>query len=261
MTQLSLNEIHQTLLGIAKEFDRICTKHKIPYYMLGGTMLGAIRHKGFIPWDDDMDFGVPVERYEELQRVLKDELCDTYKCSTYKNSKSIFLPFIKVEDTTTILDDEQNPLPIKEKIGVNIDVFPLYNTSEPELNFTKSIRFIELGAKIYTNSRKKSKMISYIKRILRTLCPLKMHWFIEKSIKYASKIPTGSYLSNVWGRWGEREFIPTEWYGEWERYDFENLSLCGLKNYDAYLTKMYKEYMTLPKESDRFAHSEMAYKR
>ena len=74
MKKMTLDEIHLTLLDIAKEFDRICVKHNIPYYMIGGTMLGAVRHKGFIPWDDDMDFGVPVEYYEELQRILDKEL-------------------------------------------------------------------------------------------------------------------------------------------------------------------------------------------
>ena len=66
MEKIGIKEIQQHLLGIAKEFDRICTKHNIPYFMLYGTMLGAVRHKGFIPWDDDMDFGVPIEYYTTI---------------------------------------------------------------------------------------------------------------------------------------------------------------------------------------------------
>ena len=58
MNKLNIDEVHQILLGIGKEFHRICTINNIPYYMIGGTQLGAIRHGGFIPWDDDMDFGI-----------------------------------------------------------------------------------------------------------------------------------------------------------------------------------------------------------
>ena len=76
MNQVDTNQCHKLLLKIAKEFDQICTKYDIPYYMLGGTMLGAIRHKGFIPWDDDMDFGVPRLYYNLLIQKLENEFCE-----------------------------------------------------------------------------------------------------------------------------------------------------------------------------------------
>ena len=79
MKRIGIDEIHARVLAIAKEFDKICTRHQIPYYMLGGTMLGAIRHKGFIPWDDDMDFGVPIAYYDQLEEILKEELPSNYR--------------------------------------------------------------------------------------------------------------------------------------------------------------------------------------
>ena len=70
----NVEEIHHILLNIAAAFHQICIKHDIPYCMLGGTMLGAVRHKGFIPWDDDMDFAVPREYYEKIIELLEQEL-------------------------------------------------------------------------------------------------------------------------------------------------------------------------------------------
>ena len=101
MKELSLKDQHILLLGIAKEFDKVCRDSRIPYYMLGGTMLGAIRHKGFIPWDDDMDFGVPRPYYERLISALEEQLPVRYRCCTYDNSRNIIYPFIKIEDTHT----------------------------------------------------------------------------------------------------------------------------------------------------------------
>ena len=89
MKLLEIKETQACLLNIAKEFDRICTKHNIPYYMIFGTMIGAIRHKGFIPWDDDMDFGVPIEYYKQLEAILEIELPYPYRCCNYKNHPAI----------------------------------------------------------------------------------------------------------------------------------------------------------------------------
>ena len=69
-----IKECHEILLGIAKQFVEICDKHNIKYYMLGGTMLGAVRHKGFIPWDYDMDFGVMRKDFDALMSALNKEL-------------------------------------------------------------------------------------------------------------------------------------------------------------------------------------------
>ena len=74
MKNLSGVELHSVLLEIGKAFHNICGKNNIPYFMLGGTMLGAVRHKGIIPWDDDMDFGVPREYFDKLKKALCEEL-------------------------------------------------------------------------------------------------------------------------------------------------------------------------------------------
>lgn len=125
MERIGIEEVHNRVLAIAKEFDRICTFHGIPYYMIGGTMLGAIRHKGFIPWDDDMDFGVPIEHYQELIDILEKELAYPYRCCTYKNHPAVLFNYFKIEDLSTCIDDVAIDLPLHQKLGLNIDIFPL----------------------------------------------------------------------------------------------------------------------------------------
>lgn len=259
MEKISLTDIHKILLNIAKEFDRICTKYDIPYYMLGGTMLGAIRHKGFIPWDDDMDFGVPIRYYGQLEDLLIKELPEKYKCATYLNSRSVVLPFMKIEDTTTILDDKQINLPLDEKIGVNIDIFPLYYCDKTNKKIDKARMYQLLAGKIFTNSRQ-SGLKNILKLPLRFICPVEYQWFIKRCLKIMDSVEPGAYIANVFGRWGDKESCINTWFEPATRYVFEDTTFLGPSNYDAYLTHMYNDYMQLPSKDTQFTHG-VAYRK
>ena len=110
MRQITLRECQLEILNIGKIFHEICVKNGIPYYIIGGTQLGAVRHKGFIPWDDDVDFGVPRKYYDNLVPVLEKELDPIYRVLTYKNVSEPF-DFMKVENTTTLFIDPAYKLP------------------------------------------------------------------------------------------------------------------------------------------------------
>lgn len=256
MKEIDLKEVQKHALAIAKEFDIICSRHSIPYYMLGGTMLGAIRHKGFIPWDDDMDFGVPIKYFDELIICLERELPYPYRCCTYKNHPAVLHNFLKIEDQTTYVDDIAIELPIEKKLGINIDVFPLNYCTLGGGEEKRLRRRFELLGKVYLHSvvHKDSKMRSFIKHCLRNMIgnnPQKLQDDIEKRLR---AIDTGNYLGNLLGRWGDKEIVPTEWYGSGVRYQFEDTSFVGLKQYDAYLSRLYGDYMTPPSESGRVPH-------
>lgn len=260
MVELDIRGVQLCCLAIAKEFAKICEKHNIPYYMLGGTMLGAIRHKGFIPWDDDMDFGVPYEYYDELISLLKEELPEPYKCSTYKDSKCVFFPFFKIEDTTTVLNDMQLPVPIDEKIGVNIDVFPLIHcqpTSELYPTIWKTTR--RSGA-LYANSRT-HKLTNVCKSIIRTVWPISKVQYIDRVFNLFENVEKGPYLGNICGRWRIKEVVPIEWYGEKCTFPFEDTCFVGIQEYDKYLKQLYGDYMKLPPADQQFVHSANAFKK
>ena len=188
MKKIDIKECHKLLLGIAKEFDKICTKHNIPYYMLGGTMLGAIRHKGFIPWDDDMDFGVPNEHYNKLIDILEQELPERYKCFTYKNCESVKSPFAKISDTATRINDPRIKLPLEKQIGINIDIFPLYRC-EPNDKKIKNIHIVGKVAQVlFIEQPTKNYIKSLIKKTLRILCPISNRYLINKRLGLASEL-------------------------------------------------------------------------
>lgn len=256
--KLNLRQVQERCLNLAAEFDKICTRHNIPYYMIGGTMLGAIRHKGFIPWDDDMDFGVPYEYYDEMIKVMNEELPQPYRCSTFESSKAHFMPFVKIEDSATILDDRQVSLPLAEKMGLNIDVFPLYHCDKDISALNKITAPTKIGNKIYTDSTTRGALTQIIKKTCRILCPFKLSWFNRKSLQRASKLQEGPFLSNVFGRWGIREYCPESWYGD-KRFEFEGVLLRGVESYDLYLSQVYGNYMQLPPKAQQYTHSENAF--
>lgn len=261
MKKIDINECHKLLLGIAKEFDRICTKHNIPYYMLGGTMLGAIRHKGFIPWDDDMDFGVPREYYDELISILEKELPIDYKCYTYKNCEYIKYPYLKITNCNTYIYDSREKSVEDMLIGVNIDIFPLDICDISDRKIKAVYRWIKINQLVYAKPINGGKAKKFIKQFLKSVFPLSKNTVAKIIDKKMIKLNKGEYIGNLLGRWREKEIIPTEWYGEKCKYDFENLQLNGLKDYDSYLKQLYKNYMELPPENKRFTHSDDIYYR
>ncbi len=239
--------VHNILLNIAKVFAEICDKHHIPYYMLGGTMLGAIRHKGFIPWDDDMDFGVPRPYYKTLIDCLEKELPYPYRCCTYKNNPGVYAAILKIDDCRTLVDDPTVPLSLDKQIGVNIDVFPLDYCSENDKNIIIIYKLGLLYQTVYVFNRQGKKWKNLIKRLLSSFFPVSRIRLLDLMHRQLSKVKSGPMLANVFGAWKEKEWVPIEWYGENEKYIFEDTEFCGIKDYNAYLTKMYGDYMTPPK--------------
>lgn len=261
MKKIDINECHKLLLDIAKEFDQICTKHNIPYYMLGGTMLGAIRHKGFIPWDDDMDFGVPRKYYDKLTKVLEKELPERYQCYTYKNCESIKYPFIKITDSNTFIYDPKEKSTDKMLIGVNIDIFPLDMCDVNDKKIKNVFHWIKINQMVYVNAINGGKAKQFIKNLLKLMFPLSKNKVVGIIDKKLMNLKEGAYLGNILGRWREKEIIPIEWYGDNCKYKFEDIELNGLKYYDLYLKKLYRDYMELPPENKRFTHSDEIYYR
>ena len=248
MKKIDINEAHQILLGIAKAFSKVCDDNNIPYYMLGGTMLGAIRHNGFIPWDDDMDFGVPREFFDNLLNCLQVQLPYPYRCCTYKNGlNSSFI--VKIDDCRTTVNDINHNIAHSKRIGLNIDIFPLDYCGPDDKTWWKE----KLLTFIYRAKFSKNTNWSISRRIINNLVNYLIPWSAEEINTRKERILINlepcPYLSNVFGAWGIKECIPIDWYGDGVKYKFENTEFNGIKEYDRYLHQIYGDYMTPPSEN------------
>lgn len=261
MEALMLRDCQTRLLKIAKEFDKICRRHGINYYMVAGTLLGAIRHKGFIPWDDDMDFGVPIEKYEVLVQILEKELPLPYRVCRYWNTIGCVTEFAKIEDTTTCIDDPRLSINLDQQIGLNIDVFPLNRCNKDNDDVKRLQRLLYWKHKVYTESSSKKKYKHYLKKALRLLCPLSLKQFQDEIYKLMLSINGGDTLTNLFGIYGDKEFMPIDYYGKPVEYQFEDITLLGPVNSHAYLSQLYGEYKIIPPENKRHSHLNVVYLR
>ena len=232
MQPISVSESQVYLLRIAKWFDSLCREHQIPYYMLGGTMLGAIRHHGFIPWDDDMDFGVPIEYYDRLRQLLKENPLPYVRVCEFHNCKGCRTAFIKLDDSRTCIEDKCVDLPLEENLGINVDIFPLVTC--------KKRGFMVARHLFLTNSQ--DALLRYI-------------WKLTLSFR------EGDCYGNLFGRYRSKEIIRKDIFGRATPYEFEDTTLLGPEQADAYLKLLYNDYMKLPPADQQTNHSHGIYKR
>lgn len=246
MNQVDTNQCHKLLLKIAKEFDQICTKYDIPYYMLGGTMLGAIRHKGFIPWDDDMDFGVPRLYYNLLIQKLENELPSSFKLRTAGKGEVLY-DGCKIEDISTEIIEKGK----EDKTGcLFIDIFPLDigNGNWGLLSRNWWIKHI-MGINIYQYQWPKT----HVEKIVASFVRLFPHNFFL-NISHKMLFSSGDFILNYGGYWGEKEIVNKVAFGAPKRYEFEETAFNGVSNSDMYLQRLYGNYMELPPKDKRHHH-------
>lgn len=247
-----MNELQLKLFEIAKLFHNICERNDIPYYMLGGTMLGAIRHKGFIPWDDDMDFGVMKNDFPRLIKALQEGLPSYYKIRTIDNSKYISNSVIKIEDSRyEIVEIEKENA--DDCIGLNIDVFPLSRTNRSECLLSRNWiakQLIRLNWCRYLNYKRRGRLKFYTASVIKCflkLLPQKTIPFIVESVVIPHK---GDCITNYW----DSEIVPENVMGTPVLYSFESERFFGVAEPHPYLQRLYGNYMEIPKRDQIHTH-------
>ena len=256
-----MTELQKKLLSIMEWFHCLCEEENLVYFAQGGTALGAVRHNGFIPWDDDLDVGMPREDYEKLYKLsMKIDKNSRYCIEFPSNKKDYVYPYAKIYDTTTTLVENTR---YKTKRGIYIDVFPIDgigNTIEEGLkNFKRIDRKRNLMCTQICAIRKGRKFYKNFS-ILISRCFFGMFLdykgIISRIECIAKKNDYGKckYVANIYGNWHEREIINKEWIGTPILCKFENINIYILENSDAYLTRMYGDYMKLPPIEKRCTH-------
>lgn len=258
MNDIDLKHIQQCELMIAKELKRICEKHDINYIMGYGTLLGAIRHKGFIPWDDDMDFAFLREEYDRLIEVCKTELDDKFFLQTWDTDPEYPHPYGKILLKNTYVEEyfSKNTKSIK---GIFIDLFPLDlipDDTDKQKKFIKNDFFFRRSlwmkkghGKLILKQNLKQKLKYIFSRCLFALFPynylkpkyknmLIQYNNEDNSLVYDFAVKHNDYYS--------RALLDNVTY-----YDFEDTQFPAPCKYDEYLTKLYGDYMKLPPVEER----------
>lgn len=261
MRKIEANELHPILLNMGRIFHDICVRHGIKYWMLGGTQLGAVRHKGFIPWDDDMDFGIMDSDWKQLVEALENELPEVYRCRTRYNYTGTFSNTLKIEDTRTII----NPNPSSDKeidnIGVNIDIFPMVYTNENKFIFSRNwitARLITLQYWRFYDYSKRG-CISILSKMIKILGFWLKKGMITDFINKYTLPSKGDYIANFWGSWTLKEIIHKDIMGQPTLQRFEDTSFYGVVDTDKYLCHLYNNYMELPSTEKRHLHIQDMY--
>lgn len=229
------DEFRQKLISILKFLIHICEHHNIRYYSIAGTLIGAVRHKGFIPWDDDIDIVMPRADYNRFIEAFRTVENNQIGIHMPKANNKYYLPYVRLYDKNTSLISRPN---IKYDTGLFLDVFPLDNISDKkdiQINqfltykryrdylFTSSSDISYLFNKDSFQSRSKISLFKELviltfRRVFRSYVLKSMNQFID-SVNHIE----GDYFANYGGLWLEKEIWKKEWFDEQVDLEFEGL--------------------------------------
>ena len=258
-----LKEMQTMMLDMLKWFHGFCEENDITYYVLGGTMLGAARHNGYIPWDDDIDLGIPREDYNRLL-ACKEQLFGKdkrYVLETYLDGDRKFdYAYAKLYDTSTILIENRRA---RLKRGLFLDIFPLdgIGSTEKEAsnNFSSLIRRIDLLT-VRASAVRKGR--SWWKNMLvRFFCILPYSFYDNHKLIREINDKCGQkrfdeckYVGNLLGIYRNKEIMPRAYFGKPTLYTFEDMKVYGPEKYDEYLSHLYGDWRQLPPKDKRVSH-------
>ena len=260
LRQLSLREIQLKELELLKKFDKFCQENRLEYFLCGGTLLGAIRHKGFIPWDDDIDVFMPRPEFGKLQKLLKkNNKLENAEFTSYFLKNSIY-PYIKLEDMRSLYKESDA---VRDTNRIWIDIFAIDGFSNNQvLDFiliktVKVLRFFLARflkrAVLENEVNKIKKFFHLILSPIVLLFPANTWAKTIEAVCMTVPYNKTAYVGGVQWGYGLNEKLPKSGI---ERIDveFEGCIFPGLKCYEQYLTQLYGNYMEFPPAEKRTPH-------
>lgn len=253
----SKKEVMEIEFAIMKYIKKVCEENNLTYFLGGGTLLGAIRHNGFIPWDDDIDLMLPRNDYKKLINIINNDNSKFY-VMTYKDKK-YYYPFARVIDTKTILKESSN-IDIKG-MGIYVDLFPIDGLPKQKIYINIIFNFmykywiffnsyINLDGKNIENKLYINIKIFFIRKINCIINFLLSNLSFENS----------KYVACVIGIYGKKEIVPKKVMQKGKKVYFEGEYFIAPKGYKIYLKRHYGDYMKLPpKSKQKTNHSYLAW--
>ncbi len=252
MRKLEIREVQKILMNLMIKLDGFCRDHDIKYYIIGGTLLGAVRHKGFIPWDDDIDIAMLREDYEKFLKV-RHLFSTEYDVKNFNNDDQCDYAITRVYIPNTLID---NPATRKTKIDrrLFVDIFPLDTVpGDAKLEKNQEKKILVLKKRIWY-SVPYQYTANPIKKIVRKAisifyAPFRKFMVVQLDaiMKRYCKFPNVYYCSMASQYSYQKQKMIQEIYGAPQNYTFENYQLQGPADYDSYLSQLYgPDYMQLP---------------
>lgn len=258
LTDEELKQVQEIQKELIQEVKRVCQKCDIRFNMVGGTMLGAVRHKGYIPWDDDADIGFLRTEYEKFREACRTELNqEKYYMQDLRDTKGYRWGYGKLRrKNTEFVRLNQEFMPYEQ--GISIDLMPFDNI--PDYWLSRRIHFFhcflyrklfwsEVGSRIEKNI--------WIRTIYKIMRLIPMEMVIKRYQRFVDlgnrkntqqvRILTFPTPRGVYG-------YERKWYTQLKLYQFEDLELPGARDYDGYLSVKYGNYMELPPKEKRKIH-------
>lgn len=258
-TSYEMRDLQMVTLGIMKEVDRICKKHDIHYFLSAGTALGAIRHQGFIPWDEDIDIGMLRSDFDHFRSIIRQELTEEYYYQTLEKGKENCLPFDQIMKNNTAyvrLELSQS----KTHHGLHIDIFPFDNVSHEEEKREEQMKKVlkyrnllkqKLTKQIFNSKNPIKNLIIHSNYYVMKLVPFNyLKKKMEESLTLYKNIETG-LVADLCTHYKKIMYFKKEDIFPAKLALFEDMMFPVPNNVDAYLTTMYGDYMTPPPEGKR----------
>lgn len=259
-------------MGCLHKFVEICEAHQLTYFCVGGTVIGAVRHGGMIPWDDDIDIAMPRPDYERFLKLCKTIDLGHYELATPEMKGYPFF-FSKFCDKDTSLIEIEN---VPCLYGIFIDIFPIDGTSSDKAEATRLMKtFKRISNKIdatiaHLTFGEYLSLLFQPKQWGRMAFQTAAFFFGRETIRKrlinklnaiatSHDFNTSQYIANYGGAWAEKEIHPKEWILPLTKKQFEDTEVYIPGNYHEYLTQMYGDYMQLPPEEKRISHHNHAF--
>ena len=255
MASYNVNQLHRRILRILLAVDQCCQAHGLRYYIWAGTMIGAVRHRGFIPWDDDIDIAMPRPDYEQLIAHSREWLPTPFEFVCAENDAAYPLPFGKIQDASTTLIERMH---LRYLGGIYIDVFPIDGTPAGSLRrrlhfaryeYWKRVLYL-LHRDPYKRGHGPSSWVPLLCRKVYTLSGVqqKIRRLLLKH-DYEQAALVADYDDGLNG------CMPKTVLGQPTPYDFEGERVLGVEQYDTYLSHKYGDYMTIPDGDHQRQHN------
>lgn len=261
MQAIGIEEVKKIQKEILDEVVAFCDNNNIRYFLAYGTLLGAIRHKGYIPWDDDIDIHMPRPDYEKFIALYNKQKDSKYEVVTHEENRKYHVPFAKIFRKGTLVKE----FFYKQSVfGVYVDIFPLDGIKSKWQAYIcgQCIRCMYIKTMIFcerqTFARKARLAVTKL-----ILLPFSSHFILKNMRRIATRheYDKCNKVCSFGSRTAMREILPREVFDEHTNVTFEGSNYRAPKGYDRYLTSKYGNYMQLPPEEKRVStHDSQAYK-